>query len=214
MNMQSSVNYKLLKLPNNPIKDSININEMISSTDKDESNPHRRGLQFNCNDILKPEIIQIFESYNIVAQRIVLFTLPSPRKLSNALLHADLEPIDNLQWKKVIYGVNWELNNIQSHFSWYETTREPTYPPSHPGNVYPNGIHYGSRFKFGIYTEQDKLVEKVNTNIGPLLVRTDIPHAVEVEESTSKIRVALSIRFENTVDSWDEALQLFSPLIA
>jgi hypothetical protein len=206
----NSVNYKLLKLPINPIRDSFDLDPLISGIGLHQQ------LQFSPKEMLKDEVLQIFESHNLKAQRVVSFILSSPRLLSNALMHTDVEPIPDLQWRKVIYGVNWELNDIPSYLSWYTTTRTPAYPPDdkHPlTSFYPYGIHYGHRFKLGYFPEQDNVIERVNTNIGPLLIRTDIPHTAEVEESQSKFRVAISVRFENIVHSWDEAVQLFSPLI-
>jgi hypothetical protein len=212
--------YKHLNLPINPIKSTYSIpSERFDDPDKKHMvfKHHQAFIEVDPEEILKEEIIDTFKSKNLNPSTAVLFRAVLPRLRQDALLHSDVEIVHATAWKKVICSVNWELTpNVSPKFYWFKTTKEPVMPPKDflsVTDIKLFGVHYGNRYQLGINTDEDTPIESVSTNIGPLLVRTDIPHLVEIDDAQPKVRYALSIRFKNRFKSWEEAVELFQPLV-
>ena len=206
--------YKSLNLPLDPIKNTFN----IDSIQPDLIVRCKVGyIQFDPKVILKEEIIDTFESNNLKLSSVVIFRVLLPRLLNNSLMHSDIESIRHNAWKKVICSVNWELtSNVQPKFSWYQTTKEAIMPSKESllrTDITLFGVHYGGRQQLGVNPDKDTLIDTVSTSTGVFLVRTDIPHIVEIDDEQPKFRYALSARFENRFKSWDEAVEIFQPLI-
>jgi hypothetical protein len=128
------------------------------------------------------------------------------------VLHTDIAKI-NGAWEKLYCGVNYELNGSSNRFSWWGTTLTESYPPLSWTKINPKlmGIHYNERNQRGIDPETTHLIEEVEITV-PTLVRTDIPHMVTFN-SPHRIRKALSIRFKENWNTWEEAVKSFLPLI-
>ena len=210
------MNYKHLNLPPNPIKTTFDMNSILPELIK-RSGEKAGYVEYNPNEVLTAEVLQIFESVDLLPSIAIMFCVPLPRSKDLALIHSDVESIRHTAWKKVVCSVNWELTpNVSPKFSWYETTRKPVMPEKRclsREDIKLFGIHYENRRQFGFYPNHDTLIESVNTNTGALLVRTDIPHSIEIDDTSPEFRFAISVRFKNKMQSWDDAVELFKPLI-
>jgi len=202
--------YKSLNLPLDPIKNTFNIDYI--QADFISNNIYHSGLdkvgyiQVDPNVILKEEIIDTFTSINLKLSSVIIFIVPLPR--NNALMHSDVESIRHVAWKKVICSVNWELtSNVQPKFSWYQTTKEAIMPAKESllrTDITLFGIHYGKRRQPGVDPDKDTLIDTVSTSTGVFLVRTDIPHIVEIADEQPKFRYALKdeLRLQDLVSHY------------
>lgn len=201
------LNYRLLNLPTNPIKDTKGFIRMLDAG-------FYRKTQFNLpTSILSEEILDIFDSIEVKIKTIAVFSfryLPVSR--DSRLLHKDVVKVDD-QWKPVVCGVNWELTPTESQIDWYDTAREPVYPTDDEPFYYPQGIHYGHRDRLGIFPETDTRLETYMSKGAPFLMRTDVPHIVSNNQPFEGARYSISLRFEYNFASWTEALLQFKPLI-
>jgi hypothetical protein len=135
------------------------------------------------------------------------------------MIHSDVA-FDNRvpgNWRKLVAGVNWEIEGSHNDFFWYDMRDLKECWPKEPlANAskfnYLNGIHFGERLKIGI-PETAKLLDQTAID-GPTLVRTDIPHAT-LFNNTTTTRVGVSVRFheEDFNHSWEGAVAKFTSLI-
>jgi hypothetical protein len=197
--------YQTLQLPANPLKDP----------NDPRFNLIKEFEPFDPN-ILTDELLAIFEKINVKVKCCIVFSRQDNKShASNRVLHTDLNATvvnGKFEWKKIICGVNWELNNNTNEFAWYDTTGIPeSYPPFQgTKDITLNGIHYGSRRQQGVYPGSTKLA---STEIKqPTLVRTDVAHLITYNNTAPVFRRSLSVRFEETWNSWEEAMEAFSPI--
>ena len=201
--------YQKLNIATNP----INSDFLLSTIDCEEALYNKWNIDHN--KILKKDIIEIFSGLGLVFDTVVAFVLPVPRMLSETLLHIDLVRRDD-RWQRIYGAINWELTTVPTYFEWWETSKEEIWPNNPKTfHINPHGVHYGSRFKHGIDEKTDtKLHEIKLTDFGPLLVRTDIPHTVRVNNQIGiQRRLAISLRFKNEFTSWEHINQTLSPII-
>lgn len=203
--------FKKLNLPNNPLKDS---KEIIQRT---------ITLGYNLvlpNEVLTSEVLDIFKKLGLRPKMVVLFgrgdSTSSPK---NRMIHADVAYDNQVtnNWRKLVAGVNWEIEGSHNDFFWYDMSGVKECWPKEPlANAskfnYLNGIHFGERFKMGI-PETAKLLDQTTID-GPTLVRTDVPHATLFNNPTTT-RVGVSVRFfeEDFDHSWYGAVEKFSALV-
>lgn len=202
--------FKKLNLPNNPLKNSKEISQRNITG----------GYNIVLPDVLTDEVSDIFASIGIRPKMVVLFgrgdSTSSPK---DRMIHSDVA-FDNQapgNWRKLVAGVNWEIEGSYNDFYWYDMGEIKECWPNEllsSGSKfnYLNGIHYRERLKLGI-PDTAKILDKTTID-GPTLVRTDIPHATLYNNSTTT-RVGVSVRFfeEDFNHSWDNALEKFSSII-
>ena len=203
--------FKKLNLPLNPLQNSKELSQRNITAGYNIVLP---------NDVLTTEILDIFKDIGLRPKMVVLFgrgdSTSSPK---NRMIHSDVA-FDNQthgNWRRLVAGVNWEIEGSHNDFYWYDMTGiKECWPVEQLANTskfnYLNGIHFGERFKMGI-PDTAKLLDKTVID-GPTLVRTDIPHATLFNNPTTT-RVGVSVRFheEDFNHSWDNALKKFSSII-
>jgi hypothetical protein len=203
--------FKKLNLPANPLQNSKEISQRSINAGYNIVLP---------KDILTTEILDIFKHIGIRPKMVVLFgrgdSTSSPK---DRMIHSDvaLDKTVPGQWRRLVAGLNWEIEGSVNEFYWYDMAGiKECWPEEALANgskfFYLNGIHFGERFKMGI-PETVKLLDRTIID-GPTLVRTDIPHATLFNNPTTT-RVGVSVRFyeEDFNHSWEDAVAKFSSLI-
>ena len=201
------INYRLLNLPSNPIKDTQGVIKMLDAG-------FYRKPQFNLPpSILSNEVLEIFDSIEVKIKTIAVFSFRNlPISRDYRILHSDIIRVDD-QWKKEICAVNWELTPTITQIDWVDTTKEPVYPLPGEPNLHPQGIHYGKRDQLGLDESTDTVAETYISRGAPFMFRTEVPHIVSNNEPYEGVRYSISLRFEYNFASWSEALIQFKPLI-
>ena len=203
--------FKKLNLPSNPLKDSKEVSQRIITMGYNIVLPE---------EVLTSEILDCFKNIGLRPKMVVLFGKNTKEvKPADRMIHSDvaLDKTIQQQWRKLVAGVNWEIEGSYNDFFWYDMGEiKECWPDEilYSGSKfnYLNGIHYGERFKMGI-PGTAKILDKTTID-GPTLVRTDIPHSTLYNNPTTT-RVGVSVRFheEDFDHSWDTALEKFESLI-
>jgi hypothetical protein len=203
--------FKKLNLPANPLLDSKEIIQRNITAGYNLVLPE---------SVLTIEILDIFKSLGLRPQMVVLFGRgdgeSSPK---NRLIHTDIA-FDNQvpgNWRKLVAGVNWEIEGSHNDFYWYDMSGiKECWPAEKLSGTskfnHLNGVHFIERLQMGI-PEGAKLLDQTTID-GPTLVRTDIPHAT-LYNNPANTRVGVSVRFheEDFDHSWDRAVEKFSAVI-
>lgn len=213
------LNYRRLNLPQIPVKDPQEIVRRTITGGYNLTKPR---------EVLTDEIMDIFHQHNLRPSFVALFGRND--KDGNAdtrMIHADLQATnlvteetmrnpDLLGWKKLLFGINWEILGSVNTFSWWDMSKLQECWPVEPmavGSVkyaYLNGIHYSKRGNLGIPEGAIK-IEEVDIS-SPTLVRTDIPH-MTMFSNPNVNRVGISIRFdERDFNNWNDVVEFFKPL--
>lgn len=202
--------FKKLNLPANPLKNSKEISQRNITG----------GYNIVLPDVLTDEVLDVFASLGLRPKMVVLFGKNVKEvKPEDRMIHSDvaLDKTTESQWRRLVAGVNWEIEGSYNDFFWYDMAEIKECWPNEvlsSGSkfIYLNGIHYGKRFKMGI-PDNIKILDKTTID-GPTLVRTDIPHST-LYNNPSTTRVGVSVRFfeEDFDHSWDNALEKFSSII-
>lgn len=201
--------YKKLALPVNPVRQDINLTEMNITGGYNLRLP---------KDVLNDEILSIFSQMNLRPVFVSLFGRnDSTSELDNRMIHTDIKLVgsnkfDAACWKKLLFGINWELEHSYNVFSWWDMSALPEcYPAEDIAKKYDilNGIHYVKRGNLGIPEGAIKLQETIID--GPTLVRTDVPHMTLYNNPVGK-RVGISVRFdESNFTDWNSVCEFFEP---
>ena len=175
---------------------------------------------------LTVEALELFRSLNVEPS--CLFYFCRGDKVSShdkRVLHSDLTRIDPLPWKEnddptkkvwknIICGINWEITGSITEFTFWDTEKLEKFFPVRQGldlkYDYLNSIHYIKRGNFGVPDQAVKL-DQINISSKPVLIRTEIPHITTY--SGPNIRIGASLRFKETWDTWDQALEIFAPIL-
>jgi hypothetical protein len=200
-------NFLKLKLPANPVKDMKIIEAANIQGGYNLAYP---------NQILTDEMFSIFKEWGIRPKFVTLFGRNDhDGSMDTRLIHTDIALNKEGQWKKLLFGINWEITGHHNIFSWWDMSRVPEVWPGPEESIakkydYLNGIHYVSRLNMGVPEGAAKIEEVVIDT--PTLVRTDLPHATVYKPTpdTSHLRVGLSIRFfEDDFSSWEDVYKFF-----
>lgn len=213
------INYRRLNLPSIPVKDPEEISARTIRGGYNLAMP---------SDVLTDEIMDIFQQYNL---KPIFVTLFGTNKRSGAaddrMIHTDLRatnPVTSeslldptlLGYRKMRFGINWEILNSSNMFSWWdmgdvkECWPDELLTTAGIKYTYLNGIHYGARGRLGIPQGATKLEEVEIT--GPTLVRTDLPHMTSFNNPHVN-RVGVSIRFDDSrFNSWNDVTDFFKPM--
>jgi hypothetical protein len=198
---------------------SLSLHPIADFFDIEKYAKHKNMLRYSQvkfpKDILKKEILEEFFKIGLIVSHVVLFSKPTGRREEHAMMHTDINWDNNTKtWEKEIFGVNWELTDTETIISWWKTSRQEIYPDSIDSSISPEGIHYGSRYLLGTFEKTDTRLDSVINTKAPMLLRTNEPHTIDVlSNSLVQNRVALSIRFENKFNNWEEVITKFKPLI-
>ena len=204
-------NYRYLNLPANPLRDRDGFLKHL------DANPVLGGYNIYNKQTLSDEVLEEFSKLNLNVKFIAVFSRnDNSSTLKDRLIHADCAlSEDRKSWEKLYAGVNWEIHENENEFSWWDMSAvKECWPEQIPSPVKKydslNGIHYGARLKMGI-PEGAVLLEKAVVS-GPTLVRTDLPHLVMYKSGPFK-RVSISVRFDPDFESWEKAVEIFSPIV-
>jgi hypothetical protein len=205
-------NHCKIKLPDTLIKNRELLEQFVPTP------PMDYGF-FEPNAVLSDELLAVFDQLKIKARSVVVFghkpnTIPTKER---RLIHTDVMNKTGTEWNKIVCGINWELyEHTITDFHWWDMSALPevwptplTTPQAYHGL---NSIHYGHRLKFGMDPSGILLDTTVITHNTPTLVRTNVPHQTAFN-TRGEPRLSLSVRFHETWDTWEEALEIFKPLI-
>jgi hypothetical protein len=202
--------FKKLNLPLNPLRDTASVIKTHLTGGYNIVMPQA---------VLTDEIINIFRNLGLRPKMVVLFGRnDSDSSTDDRLIHTDLMEDATCErgWRKLVAGVNWEIEGSINDFYWYDMSAVkecyPNDPYTPPKYQHLNGIHYVERLKMGI-PEQAVLLDHTVID-SPTLVRTDIPHAT-LYKNKNTTRVGISVRFyeEDFDHSWDGAVEKFNSVI-
>lgn len=169
-------------------------------------------------DLLTNEAINFFKDYNLTVKFVVNFITPlalCPGTESTRVLHTDNRTINGVRCP-IYCGINFELSDpTDTTWVWYNMDAVPkTYREHKDSSDFEKEI----RMRAEVYTDRGVPegaipIERLSYTSDDLyLIRTDVPHMVTYD-SHGKPRSAISIRFEETWNNWDECWGIFKPLI-
>lgn len=199
--------YLKLNLPQNPLRyDAATETKRIITGGYNLVRPH---------EVLSDEILNIFAQMGLKPSFVALFGRNDhDSSLDDRLIHTDLQLTRTGEWKKLLFGINWELEGSVNEFSWWDMS---SIPEAWPNEELPevskykilNGIHYGKRAQMGV-PEGARQLDSTFID-GPTMVRTEIPHLTIYKSSTFD-RLGISVRFdESQIPSWDHAVEKLRP---
>ncbi len=173
----------------------------------------------NYTDILSNELIQTLDNLELKIKCVVVFYYSAEQRVSwlkQRLIHSDIW-YDGNQWKHYYCAINWELNHSRTHIFWWDVQdAEKIWPDredlDNKTTRLLSGIHYIERHRKGIdpkYTITDR-TEIMNK---PTLIRTDQAHSTTFQSLSTAPRVAISVRFEESWNNWNTAVDRFQQLI-
>ena len=190
-----------LNLPKNPLVDPLAVSSTFITGGYNIVKPHK---------VLTDEVMDIFSDLKLKPKFVSLFGGLMRRSSSadTRMIHTDLYQLPDLTWKKILFGINWEIGDAENIFRWYDMTGiKEIWPLVVVPEKYQtlSGIHYIDKFKSGIPEGAILLDEVVMTyDGGPTLVRTNAPH-MTIYKSTLLPRVGVSVRFdESDFDTWED----------
>jgi hypothetical protein len=161
--------------------------------------------------VLSNEIMEEFKSMGLKTKFVVLFGRnDTSSSTDDRMIHADVCRTDEGIWKKLLFGINWEITGSYNEFFWWDMSAVPEiWPEEDTPKAILNGIHYKSRGFLGIPDKAVKLDQAIID--GPTLVRTDVPHST-VYTNNGRNRLGLSVRFdESGFENWEQVLEKFRP---
>lgn len=174
--------------------------------------------------VLTEEILDRFSDLKLVPKFVTLFGRGDKTStLADRFVHTDVQLQKDLTWKKMLFGINWEIGDTENNFSWWNTDQVEEFWPNKDKTAAVdlpfkykllNGIHYEQRYKVGIPENAFKLDEvMISEQTGPVLVRTNIAHATYYKSSIT--RVGVSVRFdESNFDQWEDVVSYLAPIKA
>jgi hypothetical protein len=200
-------NYRRLSLPKIFLKEDIS--------------PHIFNFKGGYNlypfsEILNHSLLNSLKKIPLEEDYVAVFTNNNKEtSIDKRMIHSDIKLGEDNRWKEIICGIHYELLDSESEFLWYDMKQVPEILPlSEKDNTRElkfkrlNGIHFDKRGSFGV-PKTCELLESVKIE-GPLLVRTNVPHTV-LYKNPNRNRYSFSLRFKETYNSWEEALEIFKP---
>ena len=205
------MNYFKLKLDPNPIRNTVNLQY---------NNGDFWHVYVNVTDVLHDQILEKFNSLDLVPNSVVIFSSPTKVR-KQGYLHKDLIWKNN-KWQAVPCAANWELRSVRTCIQWYDTTGCVEHWPDknfdeteYPLN-YLNGALYTvpGHHDLNAPSRPDNSMLLQETTIDymtPILFRTDRAHSISYESNVQD-RFMCSVRFEN-IDSWEHGVKKFESVI-
>ena len=202
-------NYRKLNLPPNPLKDT---NAILSMNITGGYNLRLPA------DVLNDNVLEVFRGMGLSPKFVSLFGRnDTSGEIENRMIHTDIQYLggdkcNKESWKRLIFGINWEIEGSHNIFSWWDMNAvNECYPAEDLVKKYDilNGIHYVKRGNLGVPEGAKKIEETVID--GPTLVRTNIPH-MTLYHNPKNTRVGISVRFdESKFNGWDDVVKYFEP---
>jgi hypothetical protein len=163
--------------------------------------------QHESNAVLNDEWVKYMESLGFELD--VAFTF---YRKPHSIMPAHIDCLHNT---RDVHGIaiNWVLNNnSDSYMAWYNTPPEANNMPLYTTDVYKG--HYQLNFDAKELTE----IDRAQIGSTPVLVRTDIPHSIEMGDHP---RWSISVRFYPTkfvsdktaLLSWDQQIEIMEAFI-
>lgn len=195
--------YLKLNLPANPLRYSAELESQRTITG---------GYNLvKPAEILSDEILAIFDAMNLKPRFVSLFGRNDKNSsLADRLIHTDLAMTADGTWRKMLFGINWEIEDSHNEFSWWDMSKiKEAWPDEelseHSKYKLLNGIHYIARGHMGVPEEAVQLDATIIDC--PTLVRTDTPHLTIYKSPTHK-RLGISVRFdESNFNTWDDVVK-------
>jgi hypothetical protein len=204
-----------LNLPKNPLIDADQITATLVNGGYNLVEPRA---------VLTEEILDAFSDAKLVPKFVTLFGRGDKvSTLADRFIHTDVGLQSDLTWKKMLFGINWEIGDTENLFSWWNTDNVEAFWPDKDKTAAAdlpfkykllNGIHYEKRYNVGIPANAVKLDEvMISQPTGPVLVRTDVAHATYYTSSIT--RVGVSVRFdESKFSEWSDVVSHLTPIKA
>lgn len=197
----------------------LNILSKERLIDYDKLRPDFKGNLFNMYypDILSKEANVFFKDHKLTPQFIINFITPlsrCPGNESTRVLHTDNRTINGVRCP-IICGINYEISEpTDTTWVWYNMDKVPRTYREHTDH---SDIERDIKMRAEVFNscgvpEGAIAIEKLSYRNEIYLVRTDLPHMVTFN-SYGKPRSSISIRFEQTWDSWEECYEKFKPLM-
>ena len=176
---------------------------------------------------LNETLISLFEEMQVFPESFLAFGHINDTNFETLqVVHSDVVYKDD-QWKKVPFALNWELEDVNSSYTWWNTQDlKEIYPEkivNRDAAYYGGAIHYGKRTTLGstdnltpkeMMDIKSKMVqiEKYNLKkLKPVLINTSVPHSV-FYKTDAEHRTLVSLRFPlDQIPSWEAALEIFKP---
>lgn len=206
--------FKHLNLPSTLLKALPNNKELVGDQ-----------LPKSAREFLSDDVYNTFTSIGLEPATIFFFSrFNESTTADNRVIHYDLTRADpkpwhqtddasKKTWKKFYCGVNWEIEDSVTDFSWWNMDAlKPCWPIKQGAFVrydHLNSVHFVKRGNYGVPAGAIHL-GNVHIEKSPILVRTDLPHSAVY--TGNKIRLGVSLRFNETWSSWEEGLEKFRPL--
>jgi hypothetical protein len=210
-----AMNYYPLDLPFPVKQDKVaelyeKINSWISSLDG--SAAYIYALE-DYELFISDELKTIFNQLNVFPEAMLFFVDFSTRKSRQKnWIHSDIVNVNNEQWVKVPFALNFELTKSKVVFNWFENINDlkEVMPQTFEADLrskWSSGIHY--EYHGNGDTSQFASIDSYEMT-SPALVRTNIPHNVSFEK-VSQYRLGLSFRFpQNQLATIEAAAEVFS----
>jgi len=150
---------------------------------------------FEIKKVLKKEWIEYFTAAVGAINHVMVFSRPAFS--STSIAHIDLKGTGDPAW----FGINWILSGRDSQMVWFDL----------PKNYSKADIKFTqagtpfSAFNVASLTE----VDRCQITDKPVLVRTDIPHSIIVDQEP---RISISVRPFSSLDAkcnWDKSVDFF-----
>lgn len=197
------INYRKLNFPKKFLKPGLS-DDSFNFTSSYEIYPF--------SQILCDELLEFLREFPLEPNFAVFFSnRDKTSSVESRLIHTDITRI-NGKWKKMIFGIHYELEDTCSEFCWWDVgNSKECYPDDQDSRKFfkfqkLNGIHYENRGQLG--KNNDTILLESTKIIGPTLVRTDVPHSV-IYDNPNRNRVAVSLRFKENFKDWSEVLDFF-----
>jgi hypothetical protein len=173
---------------------------------------------YSFSEVLSQEVIECLKKIPLQENYVAVFTNNNKETtVDKRMIHSDIMLNTQREWQDIICGIHYEFDDTDSVFSWWNMKSvKKIFPISEKDDKREikfqrlNGIHFEKRGSLGI-PNTCELIESVNID-GPMLVRTDIPHTV-VYKNLNRNRYSFSLRFKENYSNWNEALEIFKPII-
>lgn len=170
------------------------------------------------SDVLSQQVIECLKQIPLEEDYVAVFTNNNKEtSIDKRMIHSDIRLNNQNKWQDIICGIHYEFDDTDSVFSWWDMKNvKKIFPISEKDDRREikfqrlNGIHFVKRGFYGI-PNTCEMIESVNIK-GSVLVRTDTPHTV-IYKNLNRNRFSFSLRFKETFKSWEEALEMFKPLI-
>lgn len=198
---------------NLPPKERLLNYDLLLASDQEPKNL----FNMHTPEVLTKEANEFFKDNNLTVKFILNFLIPAsyPGTESSRVLHTDNRTVDGVRCP-IFCGINFELTDpTDITWTWYNTESVPRSYRDHGDST---DFEKEIRMRAEVYNDRGVPegavpVERLSYTANDIyLVRTDLPHMITYD-CYGKPRSSISIRFEETWNSWEECWEVFKPLM-